>query len=346
MNYEEASGKRLARCERQIELLERMIEDRSRDIFMANEELEHANQRLTANVDELKSTQRALVDASRKAGMADVATSVLHNIGNVLNSANVSANVVAELARTSRSSGVGRAVALLRAQPDPGRFLNEDPRGKKLLDYLEGIGQALDASRTRAIEELACLERSIEHIKAIVTTQQSHARGGAPTERIDVRSFVDDAVRMSGASFDRRDITANTDYSRLGDVTEICIDRHKLLQILINLLTNAAEATDTRAEGRRLTVRVAALAPDRLTFEVDDNGVGIDSAHLTKIFAHGFTTKPEGHGFGLHASACAAVELGGSLNARSTGPGCGATFTLVVPRQAAVTSAVATPQAQ
>jgi len=148
---------------------------------------------------------------------------------------------------------------------------------------------------------------------------------------------------MSGASFDRRDITASTDYSRLGDVVEICIDRHKLLQILINLLTNAAEATDTRAEGRRLTVRVAALAPDRLTFEVDDNGVGIDSAHLTKIFAHGFTTKPEGHGFGLHASACAAVELGGSLNARSTGPGCGATFTLVIPRQAAVTSDVATP---
>ena len=98
-----------------------------------------------------------------------------------------------------------------------------------------------------------------------------------------------------------------------------------------------------RVEGRRLTVRVAALAPDLLTFEVDDNGVGIDSAHLTKIFAYGFTTKPEGHGFGLHASACAAVELGGSLNARSTGPGCGATFTLVIPRQAVATSAVATP---
>ena len=64
-----------------------------------------------------------------------------------------------------------------------------------------------------------------------------------------------------------------------------------------------------------------------------DNGIGIPADNLTRIFGHGFTTRKEGHGFGLHSGALAAKELGGALTVESDGPGKGATFTLEFPIQ-------------
>ena len=325
---EDVLRRKIERQQRQIEQLEAMIEDRSRDIFQANEELRISNERLVASLDETQSMQRALVDASRKAGMADVATSVLHNVGNVLNSVNVSASVVAGIARSSKGAGIGRAMALLRAQPDPGHFLTHDPRGKKLIEYLESIAGALDGERTKTVDELGALERNIEHIKVIVTMQQSHARVTDTVERVSLRSLVDDAIRIHAASLDRHTIEVARE---LCDVDEIVTDRHKLFQILMNFLTNAGQALKEREEGRRLVVRTRREGHDLVSIEVEDNGVGIPPENLTKIFAHGFTTKAEGHGFGLHSSANTAAEMGGRIEARSDGPGCGAVFKLVLP---------------
>ncbi|MBX3209978.1 MAG: GHKL domain-containing protein [Labilithrix sp.] len=327
---DDALRRKIARQQQQIDLLETMIEDRSRDIFTVNEELRLTNERLERSVVELREMQQALVDASRRAGMADVATSVLHNVGNVLNSVNVSASVVANLTRGSKGAGLPKAVALLRSQPDPGKFLTHDPRGMKLIDYIDGVAGALETERARALDELGALERNIEHIKAIVTMQQSHARGGGVIERLSVRATVEDAIRFNDASFTRHTIRVLRDFDGLGTADEIDLDRHKLFQILMNLLANASQAVKELASERRLTVRARRVEHD-LTIEVADNGVGIPAENLTKIFGYGFTTKSDGHGFGLHSSACAAVEMGGRLEARSDGPGRGATFTLAVP---------------
>jgi signal transduction histidine kinase len=64
---------------------------------------------------------------------------------------------------------------------------------------------------------------------------------------------------------------------------------------------------------------------------VEDNGIGIPPENLTRIFSHGFTTRPDGHGFGLHIGAINAREMGGSLSVASEGTGRGATFTLILP---------------
>ena len=315
---EELLEKKIERQRRQIELLEQLIEDRSRDIYQAEQEL--------------RRTERELIDASRRAGMADVATSVLHNVGNALNSVNVSASVLASIAKGSKASGVGKAVTLLRAQSDPGRFLTEDPRGKKLLDYLEAVAQQIDVERARHADEITALMQNIEHIRAIIMAQQSLARSGPLVATISVRKKIADVIRMAGGAITNHPIEVSSDFSGLG-IDEMTVDRHKLFQILLNLLTNAAHALRPRSSDRRLGIRVFGEG-ERVVFEVKDNGVGISAENLPKIFAHGFTTKSDGHGFGLHSCANAAREMGGRLEASSPGPGLGATFTLVLPRDA------------
>jgi signal transduction histidine kinase len=82
---------------------------------------------------------------------------------------------------------------------------------------------------------------------------------------------------------------------------------------------------------RRMVIRIAPAGTDRTRITVTDNGVGIPPENMARIFNHGFTTKKDGHGFGLHSGANAAKEMGGSLTAHSDGPGKGATFTLELP---------------
>ena len=105
-----------------------------------------------------------------------------------------------------------------------------------------------------------------------------------------------------------------------------------MLQILVNLIRNAKYALDDRGHSdKRMTLRIGLNGNNTVKIAVIDNGIGIPAEHLTRIFEHGFTTRKEGHGFGLHNGALAAKDLGGSLTAHSDGPGKGAMFTLELP---------------
>jgi two-component system NtrC family sensor kinase len=280
---------------------------------------------------ELRDAQAQLVMASRKAGMADVATSVLHNVGNVLNSVNVSANVVAQLVRTSARSGLGKSLALLNSQPNPGKFLDEDPRGRKLIPYLTAVDKALTDERDVMLREIESLAKHIEHIKVVVSQQLAAARGevrGAKiVEQVNVCELFDDAVGVLNAS-----LVSPQKVVFVYDSEAIVVgtDRHKVFQIVTNLLANARDAIAARQGAGIITLRARVMPEEQVAIEIEDNGVGIAEDTIARIFSHGFTTKDEGHGFGLHSSACAATELGGSLRARSDGIGCGATFTLLL----------------
>jgi signal transduction histidine kinase len=109
------------------------------------------------------------------------------------------------------------------------------------------------------------------------------------------------------------------------------LDRHKLFEMVMSLLSNARYAVEDQPGARRITVRVRERERDRFVLQIEDSGRGISPENLEKIFTFGFTTRPGGHGFGLHASACAAAEMGGSLTAASDGPGRGACFTIDLP---------------
>jgi signal transduction histidine kinase len=273
--------------------------------------------------------QVQLRDASRQAGMAEIATNVLHNVGNVLNSVNVSAKLVAEGVKKSKAAGLGKVVALLKEhEADLGAFVSNDLRGKHLPGYLGELSEQLKLDQGTIQRELESLCKNVDHIKEIVAMQQSYAKLVGVPEKLAVASLVDDALRMNAGAFTRHGVNLRCEFE---DVPEIVVEKHKVLQILINLLRNAKYACDISPRSERQVVVRVKKCGGGVQITVSDNGVGIRSEDMTKIFSHGFTTKKNGHGFGLHSGALAARDMGGVLRVESAGPGCGATFTLDLP---------------
>jgi PAS domain S-box-containing protein len=285
---------------------------------------------------QLDKLNRQLMDTSRQAGMAEVATGVLHNVGNVLNSVSVAAAVVTDRLRRSKLANLCRATTVLREQNGRlAEFLTADPKGKLIPEYIATVGDQLAGEQTKLIARMDSLGQHIEHIKEIVAMQQSYAKVSGVYEDLPAAGLVEDALRMNAAAFDRHGIDLVREFA--GNMPLVRVDRHKVLQILINLLRNAKYAMQGLSpHAKRLVVRVKSVSPDRVGITIADNGCGIAPDHLTRIFNHGFTTKADGHGFGLHSGANAAKEMGGSLTARSDGPGQGAEFTLELPTSASV----------
>lgn len=276
-----------------------------------------------------------LMTASRHAGMAEVATGVLHNVGNVLNSVNVSASLVAQKLKASEITSLNRAAELITAhKADLGTYISNDKRGQQLPGFLIALARTLTEEQTALLEEAANLEQGLEHIKNIVQAQQSHAKGGVMLEAVSPVELVEKAMKMHSGSFSSHDIEIEREFEAL---PEMMLDQHKILQILVNLISNAKQAVKQgNAPCRTIRFVVGRCKKEngeRIRFQVNDNGVGIEPHMLTAIFSHGYTTKKEGHGFGLPSAANLATEMGGSLFAESAGPGLGATFILDLPVQ-------------
>jgi PAS domain S-box-containing protein len=274
---------------------------------------------------------RTLVDVSRQAGMAEVATGVIHNVGNTLNSVNISVSLVVEQLRKSRVTGLVRVATLLREHvSDLPAFLAQDSQGQRLPPYLIALSDQLQQERDAMLQELYALGESVEHINSIVSMQQKHARAAGAVEQVAVPQLIDEALRLHAVSFERLNIRFERDFA---EVPPIVVDRHKLLQILINLMSNARHSlVASPKQDKQLGIRVRP-APEEghLLIEVIDNGVGIAPENLGRMFSQGFTTKKKGHGFGLHISALAAAEMKGRLTCASPGLEQGATFTLELP---------------
>jgi len=327
------------RAEHEVRRLNAELEQR---VTLRTAELQEANDRLSAlhaeleqrveqRTAELRQAQAELVASARAAGMAEIATNVLHNVGNVLNSVNVSAAMICQQLRQSKLPGLARTADLFaQHEDDLGRFMTEDPKGRLLPGYLGKLAQALTAEQAAVLGEMEQMGKSIDHLKDIVATQQSYAGGNSMVGPTDIAALVQDALRMNAGALSRHQVVVELD---LPPLPPLSVDRHRVLQILINLIGNAKQAMD--AEGAfghhmRLQARLDD-AHQTLELSVQDEGDGIRPEHFERIFAHGFTTRARGHGFGLHSCIVAAREMGGDLRAHSAGPGTGATFTLVLP---------------
>jgi C4-dicarboxylate-specific signal transduction histidine kinase len=280
---------------------------------------------------QLEQTHEQLLEASRQRGRAEVATNVLHNVGNVLNSVNVSASLVVENVKGPRAAGMAKVVALLREhEADLGSYITKDPKGRHIPALLEQLSQDWLGQQQLVVKELESLRANIDHIREIVAMQQSHAKVSGSAELVNVRDLVEDSLRMNAGTLIKHQVRVIREFA---EVPPISVEKHKVLQILVNLVRNAKQACDAVGDaGKRMTLRIAQV-DGRIRISVSDNGAGIAPENLTRIFAHGFTTRKDGHGFGLHSGALAATELGGSLSAQSAGPGKGATFTLELAAQ-------------
>jgi signal transduction histidine kinase len=271
-----------------------------------------------------------MLTLSRHAGMAEVATGVLHNVGNVLNSVNVSNNLIREKLRRSEIATLVKLSRLLQQhEADLSAFLTADSKGKRIPGFIVQLAGQLQAEHAFLQQEQDQLARNVEHIKEIVAMQQNYARVAGVAEEATLASLVEDALQINSAALAHQGIAV---IRRFEEVPPLMVDKQKALQILINLILNAKYALEECTQiVKQLIITIAKTDKECVMVRVEDNGIGIPPENLTRIFAHGFTTRRDGHGFGLHIGALNAREMGGSLSAASEGAGRGATFTLILP---------------
>jgi two-component system NtrC family sensor kinase len=305
------------------------------DVRHERAELELANRGLDVSLSELRETQAKLVAstqmvalASRQAGMAEIATGILHNVGNVLNSVNVCSEVALEGADALPVAGIRKIIDLLRSQSDLGHFFGSDPRGPKTIDYLDRLGQSLGEGQAQIASELGQLKQHLAHVRAIVSRQQTYAKVGA-TESCDLSRVMEDALVLARNSHHQGSVEVIKAFS---EIPLVAVDRHRVLQILVNLITNALQALkDSEGPAKHLIAHVRPGNGELIELAIEDNGIGIAPEDASRVFQHGFTTRRDGHGFGLHTSVLTAKELGGELRFESAGRGQGATFILELP---------------
>jgi PAS domain S-box-containing protein len=279
---------------------------------------------------ELNKLHQQLITASRQAGMADVANGVLHNVGNVLTSVNVTVHDVLDRLRTSRLKHLRLVVQAFQRDPAQlAAYLTDDPKGRLMPEFLAKLETYLSEENQRLRGDVESLARHFEHIRQIIVTQQNSARLCGLTEIVAPMQLVDDALKLMTDSLGRHGITFER---QAVEAPPVRADRHKVLQILVNLLKNAKDAILAHDVPQgRITVRVEPAAGDMVALSVQDNGPGIPPENLAKIFQHGFTTKENGHGFGLHSAVLAAREMHGDLKVANGPDGPGALFTLLLP---------------
>jgi signal transduction histidine kinase len=297
---------------------------------------ESSEQKLMQSVLELRRAKEAteslhkkLVTASRQAGMAEVAAGILHNVGNVLNSVNVTTTLMAQRVDRLRVPALEKGVGLIKDnRPNASEFFGPGGKGGDAIAYLEALSAHFTENQKAMAQDLKSLAGHVDHIKSVIAVQQSLAKRSNVSEPIALAAVIDEALQVSMVT---RDAEISVD-REIEPLPEVQTDRHKVLQILINLISNARHALHASgAPSKRLLLKAAKAGDRAIRIEVVDNGVGIARENLTRVFSYGFTTKKDGHGFGLHSSSLAASELGGSLRAVSEGPGAGASFVLELP---------------
>jgi C4-dicarboxylate-specific signal transduction histidine kinase len=312
------------------DLLETEVKKLKADRDQAQASLETEVQEHQRADEEVQRVHKRLIEASRQAGMAEVAADVLHNVGNVLNSVNVSTTLLAEKVHRSKVSSVARVADLVNNHAGSlAAFFTEHEQGQQLPHYLSLLAEGLGREQQEMQKELETLRFNVDHIKEIVAMQQTYACIAGSTETVAVRELVEDALKMHSGAYLRHTVTVVREYDETPPIT---VDKHRVLQVLVNLFHNAKYACDeSERADKQVIVRIKHDGTQMIRIEVADNGVGIAPENLARVFTHGFTTRKGGHGFGLHSGALATKELGGSLTVQSDGLGKGATFVLQLP---------------
>jgi two-component system NtrC family sensor kinase len=303
-------------------------DDYGRKVALArDDELGVLSREFESMMGKLETSRAQLVDTARAAGMSEIATGILHNVGNVLNSVNVSSGQIAHRLKGTRLPKLLKLAELVRDKGENfGSFVATDPKGKHVAPFLLDVTEALRQEHEELGDEARALQEGVEHIAKLVQSQQELAGHNELLEPVEIAPQVELAwslvSRGLGAGI------APVLERSIPELGRVLVDRHRLVQVLVNLLKNACESVaEAGRKPGRIEVRVE-RSGERLTLAVSDDGHGFDETTGSQLFRHGFTTKPTGHGFGLHSCANAATEMGGSLTARSDGPGRGATFVL------------------
>ncbi|MFN8670697.1 MAG: ATP-binding protein [Candidatus Sericytochromatia bacterium] len=276
---------------------------------------------------QMELTQKKLIESAHKSGMAEVATGVIHNIGNILNSLNISNQLIYETLNKSKISGLIKANQILKENiNNMENFIKNNDKSKKLFDYYLNIGNSMDKEIFVLKKENKIMEDKITLIKNVITTQQQHAKNPFQFEKTSLNNVVEDALSILITSINKNNIKIFKHYN---NVPEIKIQKTKLLNVIINLVKNSIEALENNdINNREINISIDSTKNNLLLISVFDNGEGIEKENIDKIFTHGFTTKEKGFGFGLHTSANSMTEMEGKIEVESEGKNKGAKFTI------------------
>ena len=302
-----------------------------------SDELGALSSEFDAMMSKLEAARAALVDTARAAGMSEIATGILHNVGNVLNSVNVSTALVTRRLDEMSISDLEQVASILeKHEDDLAAFIDEDPQGKHLQPFLTALSSQLCEERSSIATEMDALSQGVEHICDLIKSQQSYAVKTNMKEEVSLAARLDEALTITEQALT---LDPHLEVVReYEDLPEVLVDKHRLLEVLINLIRNALQSMDDADGEKRLTLRVARDGDDHVLLQVEDTGVGITPDALIQVFQMGYTTKASGHGYGLHTAANAATELCGSISAHSDGKGRGARFTLRLPLEIPITA--------
>ena len=282
-------------------------------------------------------TQRRLAEEALTQAFAhgrlEVLDTILHNIGNAINSVAVGVDTLRT--RFNEDTLVRRFEALAeevaRHEDDWISWLRDDPRGRQVRPFLLALVEDLMREGEESRRTAERVSRRVHHIVDIIRTQESFTDATVERKCVNLRRAVGDAVRVLDESFKRRGIDVEVDCARAPE--EFFVQESRFHQMLVNLLKNAVESMDelaagpAAARGRRPCVRVAAYrAEGVLVIDVIDNGIGIDASQFRAMFNAGYTSKATGRGLGLHSAANFVIAAGGSIQPLSAGIGHGATM--------------------
>lgn len=277
-------------------------------------------------LEKLDSSYKKLVEQAHREGMADIATGILHNVGNVLNSVNASIHMIKDVISNSPIEDFMKSNTLLEKNIGSiEEFICSNPKGKKLMQFYIKLGSPFLELKDQLNYHANRLDDKINLINDIIIAQQNYAGIKSVMEELDIVSIMEDALKMHFASLDKYGIKVIREYK---GAPQALVQRTKLFHILVNLIKNAKEAMLDISEEKRELILTIWQEENSKYIQVTDTGCGIPPDSLESIFAYGYTTKQEGHGFGLHSCANYMTEMGGKLWAESDGPGKGAAFVL------------------
>ncbi|MCP3683642.1 MAG: response regulator, partial [bacterium] len=282
---------------------------------------------IDSDISELKKAEQKAITHAHKAGMADVAVTTIHNVGNILNSVKTSVGISSRLIKKPTLKKFEMANGLLRENMDKLEdFICNDPKGKKLMEFYLDIEDNLIKERTELEKSIDRIENRTEIIASVIDAQRGYTKDVAfLVEEVDLVEMVEDAITMNLDFIEQNSIEIEKE---MADIRPIPIQKLKMIQILMNLITNAKDAMKKTPNDNRQIKFLLNEQGETVQLKVIDTGGGILPENIESIFNHGFTTKKDHQGFGLHSCANHMSEMGGKMWAESEGEGLGATFIL------------------
>lgn len=291
-------------------------------LFELNRDLEH---RVKLRTQQLYETQRKLLREAHAAGINQVTTEILHNVGNIVNSIGLSIDVMKDSFTEDEFNQFKEVMRILEQ-----KIQHRDLNGlEAILEFVRVFGTKTQRDMNSLKSVLESLEKFVVHLRRLTEVQKLQLPNVPYEAEVNLDLLIQDSLHLAGLNGpDNFGVEVHPGIKKIG---RFISDEHRLMQIFVNLLVNAKHAVfASRPQDRKIAI-LARVVGQSLVLTIEDNGCGIKKEDLRNLFQAGFTTKAEGNGLGLHNSANQIRFLGGEIGVFSYGESQGAIFTIRLP---------------